>query len=47
MLASAAAMSTDVKPMTIEGADPLLYNDDLAPTAPEGRTWKWTSIAAL
>ena len=31
----------------IEGADPGLYNEDLAPVAPEGRTWKWTSIAAL
>ena len=31
----------------IEGADPLLYNEDLAPTAAAGRTWGWTSIAAL
>ncbi|MCA9540198.1 MAG: NCS1 family nucleobase:cation symporter-1 [Myxococcales bacterium] len=31
----------------IEGADPGLYNVDLAPTAAAGRTWKWTSIAAL
>ena len=31
----------------IEGADPRLYNEDLAPTTAESRTWKWTSIAAL
>ncbi len=37
----------DVKPVPIEGADPHLYNDDLAPTPEEGRTWKWTCIAAL
>jgi nucleobase:cation symporter-1, NCS1 family len=33
--------------VVIEGADPQLYNADLAPTSPEGRTWAWTSIAAL
>ncbi len=33
--------------LTIEGADPHLYNGDLAPTAALGRTWTWTSIAAL
>lgn len=31
----------------IEGADPSLWNEDLAPTLPENRTWRWTSIAAL
>lgn len=31
----------------IPNADPHLYNEDLAPVAPEGRTWRWTSIAAL
>ena len=31
----------------MEGADPGLWNEDLAPTPPEGRTWRWTSIAAL
>lgn len=36
-----------VKPAPIEGADPQLYNDDLAPTPAAGRTWRWTSIAAL
>jgi NCS1 family nucleobase:cation symporter-1 len=41
-------MSTaHIAPKPIEGADPQLYNDDLAPTPAEGRTWKWTSIAAL
>ena len=39
--------SGNVAAVRIEGSDPRLYNDDLAPTAPEGRTWKWTSIAAL
>jgi len=28
-------------------ADPHLYNEDLAPVAPSGRTWRWTAIAAL
>ena len=40
-------MSHHAPPIRIEGADPELYNDDLAPTSPEGRTWGWTSIAAL
>ena len=40
-------MSAHAAATPIEGADPRLYNEDLAPTAPEGRTWKWTSIAAL
>lgn len=31
----------------IEGADPHLYNEDLAPTAAEDRTWHWPDIAAL
>jgi NCS1 family nucleobase:cation symporter-1 len=31
----------------IEGADPQLWNADLAPVPREGRTWRWTSIAAL
>lgn len=34
-------------PPKIEGADPRLFNEDLAPTQPEQRTWRWTSIAAL
>ena len=39
--------STHAAATPIDGADPRLYNEDLAPTAAEGRTWKWTSIAAL
>ena len=31
----------------IAGADPGLWNADLAPTAPRQRTWRWNSIAAL
>ena len=38
---------SQVKPEPIEGADPRLYNDDLAPTPMGARTWRWTSIAAL
>jgi NCS1 family nucleobase:cation symporter-1 len=30
-----------------EGADPSLYNHDLAPTTPAQRTWDWKSFAAL
>lgn len=37
----------DLKPKPVAGADPSLYNADLAPTSPAGRTWGWTSIAAL
>lgn len=29
------------------GADPNLWNEDLAPSTPEARTWQWSSIAAL
>ena len=36
-----------VEPDPIEGADPSLFNNDLAPTPPAGKTWKWTNIAAL
>ncbi|MBJ93187.1 MAG: nitrate reductase [Rickettsiales bacterium] len=39
--------SSHAAAVVIEGAAPRLYNEDLAPTAPEGRTWRWTSIAAL
>ncbi|MFH1532435.1 MAG: NCS1 family nucleobase:cation symporter-1 [Pseudomonadota bacterium] len=31
----------------IIGADPRLYNEDLAPVTADRRTWRWTSIAAL
>jgi NCS1 family nucleobase:cation symporter-1 len=34
-------------PEPIEGADPMLYNADLAPVPAAGRTWRWSSIAAL
>ena len=39
--------ATGAEPVRIEGSDPQLYNDDLAPVAAAGRTWGWTSIAAL
>ncbi len=38
---------TPIRPEKIEGADPRLYNDELAPVPASGRTWRWTSIAAL
>jgi NCS1 family nucleobase:cation symporter-1 len=40
-------MSSQSRAVEIPGADPQLYNRDLAPTAPESRTWRWTSVAAL
>src|SRR5882762_10701397 len=33
--------------VAIAGADPRLYNHDLAPTAPEGRTWGVFSLFAM
>jgi NCS1 family nucleobase:cation symporter-1 len=33
--------------LAITGADPRLYNHDLAPTAPEGRTWGVFSLFAM
>lgn len=33
--------------MEVPGADPSLYNGDLAPTAPEGRTWKTFDIFSM
>ena len=33
--------------VAIAGADPRLYNDDLAPVAPKGRTWGVFSIFAM
>ena len=33
--------------VAIPGADPRLYNHDLAPVAPEGRTWGVFSIFAM
>ena len=38
---------TPIRPEKIEGADPRLYNVELAPVPASGRTWRWTSIAAL
>ena len=36
-----------VEAAPIEGADPSLFNQDLAPTPLAGKTWRWTNIAAL
>lgn len=36
-----------MKAEPIEGSDPRLFNDDLAPTPESAKTWSWTSIAAL
>ncbi len=33
--------------LVIDGAHPRLYNDDLAPTAPEGRSWGAFSLFAM
>src|ERR1700678_4686286 len=43
-------MSSDgqgVPTTAIPGAHPTLYNHDLAPTAPEGRTWGAFSLFAM
>ncbi len=42
---SASASETPV--IAIVGADPRLYNHDLAPVAPEGRTWGTFSLFAM
>ncbi len=39
--------SQNVPTMAIPGADPRLFNPDLAPTAPEGRTWGVFSLLAM
>ena len=36
-----------VDPQFAAGASSSLYNDDLAPTTPAQRTWKWYHFAAL
>jgi NCS1 family nucleobase:cation symporter-1 len=36
-----------VRTIAVDGADPRLYNHDLAPTAPEGRTWGIFSLLAM
>lgn len=33
--------------LAVAGADPRLYNSDLAPTSPEGRTWGAFSLFAM
>jgi nucleobase:cation symporter-1, NCS1 family len=37
----------EIPTLVIPGADPKLYNQDLAPTAPEGRTWGVFSLFAM
>jgi nucleobase:cation symporter-1, NCS1 family len=39
--------SQGVPTLEIPGANPTLYNHDLAPTAPEGRTWGVFSLFAM
>jgi nucleobase:cation symporter-1, NCS1 family len=39
--------SQGVPTLVITGAHPKLYNEDLAPTAPEGRTWGVFSLVAM
>src|SRR5580698_9006599 len=39
--------SQGVPTLEVPGADPKLYNEDLAPTAPSGRTWGVFSIFAM
>ena len=42
-----ASHSGEVPTLVITGAHPQLYNHDLAPTAPEGRTWGAFSLFAM
>src|ERR1700761_7165394 len=42
-----SANSQGVPTIAIPGADPALYNHDLAPTAPKGRTWGVFSLFAM
>src|ERR1700722_9070490 len=42
-----ATHSGEVPTLVITGAHPQLYNHDLAPTAPEGRTWGAFSLFAM
>ena len=44
---SAAVAVEDGVASLMDGADQRLWNEDLAPTPPAGRTWRWTSISAL
>jgi NCS1 family nucleobase:cation symporter-1 len=42
-----AGHSEDKITLAVPGADPSLYNADLAPTAPAGRTWKTFDIFSM
>ncbi len=42
-----AAHSSGMITQSVPGADPRLFNHDLAPTAPEGRTWGVFSVFAM
>jgi NCS1 family nucleobase:cation symporter-1 len=42
-----AGHATDIVTLAVPGADPSLYNADLAPTAPAGRTWKTFDIFSM
>jgi hypothetical protein len=42
-----AGHSNENVTLTVPGADPSLYNADLAPTAPAGRTWKTFDIFSM
>ncbi|WP_336489007.1 NCS1 family nucleobase:cation symporter-1 [Methylobacterium nigriterrae] len=42
-----ASQTSGIVTRPVPGADPKLYNSDLAPTAPEGRTWGTFSIFAM
>ncbi len=41
------SMDSNVPTLPVPGADPKLFNTDLAPTAPEGRTWGVFSLFAM
>nr|WP_315187013.1 NCS1 family nucleobase:cation symporter-1 [uncultured Albidiferax sp.] len=42
-----SSTSSEVPVLAVTGADPRLYSHDLAPTAPEGRTWGTFSLFAM
>src|SRR5881227_2672328 len=42
-----ASHSSGMVTLPVPGAHPRLYNHDLAPTAPEGRTWGVFSVFAM
>lgn len=41
------AHAAEAAALPVAGADPQLYNQDLAPTAPEGRTWGVFSVFSM